>query len=290
MAFVQDTPSGLNFLGGSSDSGLGGAGLIALLAATGALGNNRRNEESCIPAQLNTVADGINHNINTSMIGLTNQLNAGFGGQRDLDLMQKLGNIEGDIWKAEGEVQLAVAGSTASLTNAISQGTLSNLAGQAAINKNITDGTAAVLASNCGIKEAVAAYGVANLTATKDAQYAITTAVRDDGDKTRAKIDFYHDQDMQRKLTVADGIIAERNAALRGRESEINITNTNTATAQQFQVQGQQQQQLQILANLAAEIRNLAGDIQAVRQGQVVFNSGTMAGSATQAAANTKVA
>lgn len=287
MATILDdsVSRGYGYAGGND------SGLIALLAATGVLGGRRDyKDDSCLSAQLNTAADGINHNINTSMIGLTNQLTSGFGGQRDLDLMQKLGNIEGDIWKAEGEVQLAIAGSTASLTNAVTQGTLSNLEGHATINKNISDAIAASLASQSAIKETVAAYGVANLTATKDAQFAITTAVRDDGDKTRAKIDFYHDQDMQRKLTVADGIIAERNAALRGRESEINITNTNTATAQQFQVQSQQQQQLQILANLAAEVRNLANDIQVVRQTQSNVNFGTQTGTAqTASAANNRV-
>jgi hypothetical protein len=43
------------------------------------------------------------------------------------------------------------------------------------------------------------------------------------------------------------------------------------------------------LANLSACVANLANDVQVVRQGQTIFNSGTMAASGTQAAANTKV-
>ena len=54
-------------------------------------------------------------------------------------------------------------------------------------------------------------------------------------------------------------------------------------------MQAQQQQQLQAIVQLNALVGNLANDIQVVRQGQTIFNSGTMAASGTQAAANTKV-
>jgi len=75
-------------------------------------------------------------------------------------------------------------------------------------------------------------------------------------------------------------------------ELRLQITNTNTAVAaqQQGQIQAQAQQQSQDVAGLRYALNALIGDIQAVRQGQVIFNSGTMAASGTQAAANTKVA
>jgi 2C-methyl-D-erythritol 2,4-cyclodiphosphate synthase len=282
--FVEDRVGGGV---GGSDSGLG---LLAILAATGALGGRRDDKNDCIAAQLNTAADGINHNINTSMIGLTNQLNSGFGGQRDLDLMQKLGNIEGDIWKAEGQVQLAVAGSTAAISDRITAGTISNLEGQAVINKNISDAIASSLASQSAIKESVAAYGVANLTATKDAQYALSTAVRDDGDKTRELLVRQYEDTINRELSEARNALVEQRAITRGRETEINITNTNTATAVAQQAQSMQQQQLQILASIASEMRNLANDIQVVRQTQSNVNFGTQTGTAqTASAANNRV-
>jgi 2C-methyl-D-erythritol 2,4-cyclodiphosphate synthase len=282
--FVEDRVGGGV---GGSDSGLG---LLAILAATGALGGRRDDKNDCIAAQLNTAADGINHNINTSMIGLTNQLNSGFGGQRDLDLMQKLGNIEGDIWKAEGQVQLAVAGSTAAISDRITAGTISNLEGQAVINKNISDAIASSLASQSAIKESVAAYGVANLTATKDAQYALSTAVRDDGDKTRELLVRQYEDTINRELSEARNALVEQRAITRGRATEINITNTNTATAVAQQAQSMQQQQLQILASIASEMRNLANDIQVVRQTQSNVNFGTQTGTAqTASAANNRV-
>ena len=75
-------------------------------------------------------------------------------------------------------------------------------------------------------------------------------------------------------------------------ELRLQITNTNTAVAAQAQGQQQQQQQQQfaLLQQLVPCFQSLVGDIQAVKQGQVIFNSGTMAASGTQAAANTRVA
>jgi len=69
----------------------------------------------------------------------------------------------------------------------------------------------------------------------------------------------------------------------------VDVTQTVSQNQAQLQAQNQQQQQFQILANLSATVANLANDIQVVRQGQTIFNSGTMAGSGTQAAANTRV-
>jgi hypothetical protein len=61
---------------------------------------------------------------------------------------------------------------------------------------------------------------------------------------------------------------------------EISVSNSQT------QAQAQQQAQLQ---GIYGVISNLANDLQIVKQGQTIFNSGTMASSGTQAASNTKV-
>lgn len=264
-------------------------GLAAVVAAM----NHRRHEGDDCGAEkvavMNAGFDGVNHNINASTVGLnhninsaltgiTTQLNNGFGGQRDLDVMQKLGNIEGDVWKAEGQVQLALAQSTAQVS-----------VGQALTNKYITDAIAASLASQGDIKQAVAQYGTMNLSATKDAQFAVTTATRDEGDKTRALIVQLNTDNLNRLLTVADLDRRDATHHARAREIEVNVTQSVAQTQTAINAQSQQQQQLQALIQLSAVVSNLANDIQVVRQGQTIFNSGTMAASGTQAAANTKV-
>ena len=96
--------------------------------------------------------------------------------------------------------------------------------------------------------------------------------------------------DISIELAVAESTLAEDRARLRSRETEINITNTNSAIAAQSQAQSQAQQQFQLLAQLTANVHNLANDIQSVKQSSVVFNSGRMNDSGNQGAANTRVA
>lgn len=278
---VLETPTMLATGGGSEGMGLGGGigggllgGILAGALFGGGIGN-RRNEggEGCVTPSMLTAG----------LAGVTDAL-------QNTTVVQTLGSIQAAIPLAEAQGQLALAGAQSEITGQINTSLLATLAGQNLINKNVSDAIAASLASQTSIKESVAAYGVANLNATKDAQFAIATIVKDDGEKTRALITSNTISELQRQLTVAQTAALEDRLTNRARETEITITNTNTATAQQMQSQNQLQAQSQAIIQLSGLINNLAGDIQSVRQGQVVFNSGTMAGSATQAAANTKVA
>ena len=276
--------------GGGYGLGGGDGGLLALALLGGGLGN-RNHGDNCDASKaaiLETGFDGVNHNINTSMIGLTNQLNAGFGGQRDLDVMAKLGSIEAAIPVAEAAMQLALAGSTAAITADINASSIANLNGQALIQKSVSEAIAASLASQSAIKESVAAYGTANLNATNQAKFDIVTAVTADGTATRSLINQLNTDNLNRLLTVAD--LDRRDEVNRGRirENEITINNSATAIAAQAQGQQQQQQQLQFLAQLTAEVRNLCGDIQAVRQtqSQVVFGNNVGSGQAANATNN----
>lgn len=196
-------------------------------------------------------------------------------------ILQTLGDIKAAIPYNEAQMQLALAGAQADINNNISNHSTSLLAGQAMINKNISDSIATALASQNTIKESVAAYGVANLTATKDAQFSVVEAVRNDGDRTRALLIAQNDATLNRQLQVAESALAEQRAAFRTRDTEINITqNVN-----QNQVQSQQQQQLQTLTNALSV---LANQQQHISQG--IVNLGHMSGSAgSQTAANTKV-
>ncbi len=292
MASIIDDSVGRGY--GVGVGGDGGIGLLAVLAATGALGGRRNEGGDCMGAALNAATDGINHNINnlgvgvnhninSTAMGILNQMSQGFDNLGQLGIVSKLGSIEGAIPLAACDVKMAVQSAAETL------GT--NMAtGFALTNKNITDSEAAILASLCGVEKTVLQTGALNLAATKDAQYAVTTAVRDDGDKTRAQIALYHEGDLQRQLGVAQAALAEERNSGRIRDVEVNMSQTVNQNQVQAQAQQQQQQQLQILAGLAAEIRNLAGDIQVVRQAQSNINFGTQTGTAqTASAANNNV-
>lgn len=128
------------------------------------------------------------------------------------------------------------------------------------------------------------------LSAIAESKYDTAIAVRDGTDKVLAQNALYHEADLQRQLAVAQSALLEERHSSRIRDVEISVNQSQVATQVQGQQQGQAQQQLQISSAILAALNNLAGDIQAVKQGQVIFNSGTMAASGTQAAANTKVA
>lgn len=269
---------------GGGMGGLGGGMMGGLLAGAlfgGGLGNNRNNGnwgnnefrgEGCVtPSQLTAALAGVQDT------------------QMNTSVLQTLGSIQGAIPLAEGQVQLALAGAVGEIRSHLGQVENGLVAGQAITNKAVSDAIAASLASQNNININVLQTGQANLMATKDSQYATQVAIATSTKEILAALNDQNVANLQRQLTVAESALFEQRSNGRIRESEINITNTNTATAQQFQVQQQQQQQFQILAQLSANLNNLANDVQVVRQGQTIFNSGTMAASGTQAAANTKV-
>lgn len=258
---------------GGAGGGFAGAALGSLLLGRGGLLGGVGTGEGCVtPTQLTAALAGVTDT------------------QMNTTVLQTLGNIQGSIPLAEGQVQLALAGAVGEVRSHLGMVENGLVAGQATTNKYVTDAIAASLASQTSIKESIAAYGVANLNATKDAQFAIATIVKDDGEKTRALITSNTISELQRQLTVSQTAALEDRLGFRARETEINITNNNTATAQQAQGQLQAQQQAQLQIQTIALLQNLIGDTQAIRQGSVVFNSGTMAASGNQTAANTKVA
>ncbi len=272
--------------------GAGGlAAMIPLLALSGALGGRRVDGDGCDASKvavmnagfdglnhnINTSTVGLNHNINTSMMGLTNQLNTGFGGQRDLSVMQKLGNIEGDIWKAEGQVQLALAQSQSDINNRIADSTLTTVGGQSAIRKDVSDAIAASLASQSIIRQEVATAAAVNQATTLNAKYELSQNIRDDGDKTRALIVRQYEDTLNRQLAVAQDALLEQRSFARQREVEVNVTQNVNQNQAQLQAQAQQQQQFQVTNNLLQAILCQAQVAQATNQNLIIGNTGAVA-------------
>ncbi len=138
-------------------------------------------------------------------------------------------------------------------------------------------------------QNAIQSVAVTNATAQALANSATLQAINADGDRTRSLITLSEIATLNRELGVAQTALMEERFARRSRESEINITNTNTNTNAQAQAQFQAQRQEVALANLAATVAAIAGDVNIVRQGQSTVNFGTMTGSGTQAANATQV-
>lgn len=220
---------------------------------------------------------------------LTSGLASVIDSNQNTTLLQSIGDVKAAVPLAEANTQLAISVAQAELAGQINTSQIANLTGQALINKNISDAIASSLASQSAIKETVASYGVANLNATNEAKYATGVAIANSTKEILAAINGNEIANLQRQLTVSESRALEDRLTARSRDVEVTVTNTNTAIAAQSQAQQMQQQQFQILANLNATVANLANDIQVVRQGQTIFNSGTMAASGTQAAANTRV-
>lgn len=183
-------------------------------------------------------------------------------------------------------IATAIPAAAANTQNSILQQTieLGNL--NAATNLGLCNGFASA-------KDATQTAMLANLTATtgvKDAvqnsAFALAAAVQNDGDKTRALIQSVTDAQLNRELGVAQTALLEarlrEHSTAASRGVEVNVA--------QSVAQNQQQQQFQAqFQTITGVLGSLVGELQAIKQGQVVFNSGTMTGSATQAAANTRV-
>lgn len=234
---------------GGADASLGmGGGLIGGVVLGALLGGNR----GLLGSGTTGVAEGC---VTSSQ--LTAGLASVIDSQQNTTLLQSVGDVKAAVPLAEAQVQLALAGAQSDI---ISQGTANATAAARAsqlTNKNISDAIASGLAGQATLKEAIATYGVANLTATKDAQFATQVAISGSTKEILAALNDQNTANLQRQLAVAESALLERNAALRARETEINITNTNTATAQQFQVQSQQQQQAVFNATVLAHLQNL---------------------------------
>ena len=276
-AIIPALLAGGNQGGGAMGAGLG-AGVLggvlggALLNGNGIGGNrNAVNEGVVTPAVLAA-----------SLANVTDTL-------QNTTVLQTLGDIKASVPLAEGQVQLALAGVQSDLTTQANINQTAVVAGQATINKNISDAIAASLASQNNINQNVSAQGTLNLIATKDSQYATAVAISNSTKELLAALNSQNMADLQRQLGVAESALLESRSIAREHVNTLNITNTNTNTALALQSQTQAQAQSQAIIQLAAELRNLSGDIQAVRQGQVTFNSGTMTGAGNQTAANTKV-
>ena len=246
--------------GAGLGAGLLGGVLGGALLGNGGLGGNRNGEGIVTPAMLTA-----------GLAGVTDTL-------QNTTVVQTLGSIQAAIPLAEAQVQLALAGTTAQLQLALTTNADAAALANSLTNQNIASTTATVLAAQIGIKDAVTAYGVANLTATKDAQYATAVAISSSTKEILAALVEQNTANLQRQLTVAEQALLGSNFDARARGIEINTTNN----INQMQQQQQQQQQF---ANLYGMIAGLNQSIRSTNEA-INVGSGTLTASPTNTNTN----
>lgn len=193
--------------------------------------------------------------LNNGTDGLGGGAGSGSVNQITLDtVLSKLGDIQGAIPLATANTENVILQQTNAIQNIATQAQLANQAGFSTVKDAVTNtGTALLISQNAGFDRVLAAITDQNIS------------------------------NLERQLTVAELRASEDRVTARSREVEVNVSQVVT------QAQAQQQQQAQLQA-LFSQFANIANDLQTIKQGQVIFNSGTMAASGTQAAANTRVA
>lgn len=177
-------------------------------------------------------------------------------GRRDDDGMNPVfaATILSKLGSVEGLIPLSALGTQ----NAILEQTI-------ALTSSISEANISQLQAAAGVKDSVQNSATAILSAVA----AVST-----------KID-------QNRIAELETELSRVRAEGRSRDVEVNVNQTVSQVQAQAQFQAQFQAQINALVSV---FNDLKGDIQAVKQGQVIFNAGTMAGSGSQGAANTKVA
>lgn len=201
---------------------------------------------------------------------------------------QTLGNVEGEIWKAEGQLQAALQASTNAQQIATLNAEIANLQGQGIIVKAVTEGAAAIaLQGGQGIATTLAAAGsvtdsISTLAAATAAGFgvvntnnamqtaSINAAIANDGNTTRALIQSIETASLNRQIIVAQNEATELRNEGRMRDSGVTVTNNINQTAVATANATAQQQIVGLLGQVATAIQHNT---------QSTVNLGTMIGS-----------
>lgn len=189
---------------------------------------------------------------------------AAVGLQSSIDtntILQSLGDIKASVPLAESQVQLALAGQAASLTNQINSSSMALLLGQGDIRANLSLQTQ-------NLTEQIAAVG----NQADRNLFQLSQTIVQDGAQTRALIQSIDKQNDSRLITAqANEIIelrAEQNRSTDRHGIEINMINNQNQNQMQFQ---QQAQVLNTLANALVEVGQIA---RATNSNVIVGNTG----------------
>lgn len=295
-------------LGGGLGGGVVGGLLANAFLGNGVLGRNGVAEGIVTPTLLTAELNRVQANTDAAVAANERLMTARF----DADAQRQ---IESAIQSTSAATLLALANGNAALGVEVAKGqgeintqvalTTGNLGTQNALNaaaiqtqtaKQTGDLSTQVALNTAAVATAVERTGTATALAFKDsailaqantatisqqladAKYGLATAIKADGDQTRALISSINDANLNRMLTVAQNEITElrgdRNHNQRSQETELRITQNVTTNQNQIQAQAQQQQQLQLLGAIAAGLGNLTQIAHATNSNIIAGNTG----------------
>jgi len=256
--------AGAGGLAGAGAGILGGILGGALLNRGGLFGGVDGAGRHVTPEQLQTAIAGLNDSTQNSMV------------------LQGIGDIKAAVPLAEAQAQLAIAQSQNALSNQIGQQSLAVAQGFGNTSQQISQAQAAVIAVGESVKDSVNATSAATQLAiagvnTQSLQntFALSQAITNDGDKTRALLIKQNEDMLNRQLAVAEAALLEARNEGRARGTEINVTQQVTQNQAQAQAQLQQQQQLVLLNTIAGHLVGLQNAV-ATNSNMIIGNTGAV--------------
>lgn len=237
------------------------AALLTMLAAQGGGANNGMN--AIWPLLLLGLA-------NRNGGGLLGGDGAGAGGvglQNSIDtnaILQTLGDIKASVPLSEAQVQLALAGATASLSSSIA-GSKDATVNAAANIGNLIQQVNNALGDKVDANTTQQAIGFGGINSSIERTgWQLSQTITTDGDKTRALISSIDRENLNRQLIVAENALAEERTEHRRSADrhgiEINMVNNQNQNQLQFQ------QQAQVLNTLSGCLGQALQSIQATNQ------------------------
>lgn len=197
-------------------------------------------------------------------------------------IQQELADIKASIPFNEAQVQLALAGTQTALTAQINNNAMIAMNGINSVTNTINQTENMISGKLTDLDNHIQQVNQSVATSA----LIVTSAIKDDGEKTRALITHQYEATLNRQLSDANAqIIALQNKAqLDNTARGIEITTTNNIS--QAQAQQQQQQQFQALVGV---VSNLANDLQYIRATNQAINIGSGLMQANPTNTNTNV-
>lgn len=180
--------------------------------------------------------------------------------QANMSLMAGIGELKQAVAVSTATMETSNATQTGQLTTAILTSTSANQMAVGQLKDVINANTVALMQQLNGVDKSV-----------MNSQYAVTQAVTNDGERTRALITSQYEATLNRQLSDANAAIIELRSDNRLNERARGIEITTTNNINQAQAQSQQQQQQQYLASL---VNGLANDLQYIRSTNQAINIG----------------
>jgi hypothetical protein len=253
---------------------------------------------------------GGNRNDGTGNLVTTTELNTALNAQTANSntnaILQQLAAIAVAIPENEGKVQLALAQSQIALSNQAAQGQLQAANNTYLLTNNVADARHQIndnihaIALNDANQFAAVNSNIANVNTiaqqlaaglglqAANNTSAILTAIRNDGDQTRALVTAFNDATLNRIITTQANEIIELRSERTVRGNGVEVSQVVNQVSAQNQAQAQAQAQFQLLSGISAQLAGIHQIANATNQNIIAGNTGAVT-TAAQTASPTNV-